>query len=295
MIDLHIHTNHSDGTDTVEELLKNAEKKKLEIISITDHDSIDAYYELENNPNLRNLYKGQIIIGSELKTHFKEVSIEVLAYGCDFKKLQIHKVDTQKAQQNNIEAFKKVLDIEGFKYDPKELYIDLNNPNKRYGGYVVGKEILNHPENEELVKKFGEFIPETFFRVHQCNKNSIFYINECEMYPSLDEVISDIHEAGGLAFLAHGFIYPYDNPAETIEEILRTTKIDGIECEYPLFTSEQRKIAKDLCIKYSKFMSGGTDYHAKVKPTVELGTGIENNINISKDFIKDWIDKVRKV
>ena len=46
MIDLHTHTNHSDGTDSVEELLLNAEKKKLEIISITDHDSVDAYYEL---------------------------------------------------------------------------------------------------------------------------------------------------------------------------------------------------------------------------------------------------------
>lgn len=43
MIDLHIHTSHSDGTDTVEELLKNAEKKHIEVISITDHDSIDTY------------------------------------------------------------------------------------------------------------------------------------------------------------------------------------------------------------------------------------------------------------
>ena len=44
MIDLHIHTNHSDGTDSVEELLKKAEVKNLEIISITDHDSVGAYY-----------------------------------------------------------------------------------------------------------------------------------------------------------------------------------------------------------------------------------------------------------
>ena len=58
MIDLHMHTNHSDGTDTVEELLKNAENSNLEIISITDHDSIDAYYELEKYPEIRKLYKG---------------------------------------------------------------------------------------------------------------------------------------------------------------------------------------------------------------------------------------------
>ncbi len=44
MIDLHTHTNHSKGTDTVQEMLQNAEKMKLEIISITDHDSVGAYY-----------------------------------------------------------------------------------------------------------------------------------------------------------------------------------------------------------------------------------------------------------
>ena len=47
MIDLHIHTNYSDGTDTVEELLKKAEKINLQYISITDHDNCNAYKELE--------------------------------------------------------------------------------------------------------------------------------------------------------------------------------------------------------------------------------------------------------
>lgn len=43
MIDLHLHTNHSDGTDTVKELLQNAQNNNLEIISITDHNSVGAY------------------------------------------------------------------------------------------------------------------------------------------------------------------------------------------------------------------------------------------------------------
>lgn len=50
MIDLHLHTVHSDGTDTVKELLENAENKKLDFISITDHNSVGAYYEIEENP-----------------------------------------------------------------------------------------------------------------------------------------------------------------------------------------------------------------------------------------------------
>ena len=57
MIDLHLHTNHSDGTDTVAELLEKAEQLKLEIISITDHDTVDAYKELENS-EIRNKFCG---------------------------------------------------------------------------------------------------------------------------------------------------------------------------------------------------------------------------------------------
>ena len=61
MIDLHLHTNHSDGTDTVAELLEKAEQLKLEIISITDHDTVDAYKELENS-EIRNKFCGQMFL-----------------------------------------------------------------------------------------------------------------------------------------------------------------------------------------------------------------------------------------
>ena len=48
MIDMHIHTNNSDGTDSVKELLEKAENLKLKYISITDHDTCKSYEELKN-------------------------------------------------------------------------------------------------------------------------------------------------------------------------------------------------------------------------------------------------------
>ena len=295
MIDLHLHTNYSDGTDSLKELLEKAESKKLEIISITDHDKIDAYLELEKNPDLRKLYNGQIIIGTELKTYYKDVSIEVLAYGVDYKKLNIHKVDTEKLQKQALETFKSILDREGFKYDSKNLYVDKNDPSKQWASFAVASEVLKHPENKELIEKFGNFTVTSFFRTHQCNKNSVFYINENKDYIDLNETIKRIHEAGGLAFLAHPYIYPFEDIDKTIEEILVETDIDGIECEYSTFTKEETKKAKELVKKHNKYMSGGSDYHANNKPDIGLGTGFENNLNISKDLIDDWIDKVRKI
>ena len=54
MIDLHLHTTYSDGTDCVSELLENAEKNNLEIISITDHNELGAYFELEQLERIDN-------------------------------------------------------------------------------------------------------------------------------------------------------------------------------------------------------------------------------------------------
>ena len=58
MIDLHCHTTNSDGTWTVEELLKKAQEINLEVLSITDHDSVKSYFEIQKNKELQNIFKG---------------------------------------------------------------------------------------------------------------------------------------------------------------------------------------------------------------------------------------------
>lgn len=292
MIDLHMHTNHSDGTDSVEELLKNAEKKKLELISITDHDQVGAYYELEEKPELRSLFSGKIIIGSELKSYFEKVPVEILAYGIDFKKLRIYKVDSQKIQNETLEKFKKIATNLGLKFNEDNVYIDLEDPTKQWAGFTFGTELLKHEENKEIIAKIGEFNPYTFFRVHQSNLESPFYIDETYASIDINEVVSRIHEAGGLAFLAHAYEYPFKNSDETIEKILSTTNLDGAECIYPTFSEEQRKTIKNICQKYNKFISGGSDYHAKNKPKIELGTGINNNMKIEYNIVKPWVEKI---
>ena len=55
MIDLHIHTRHSDGTNSIKEILKKAEENNLELISLTDHNTVKGYFELENF-NIKNYF-----------------------------------------------------------------------------------------------------------------------------------------------------------------------------------------------------------------------------------------------
>ena len=83
MIDLHIHTTYSDGSDEPEEVLIKAEQSGLEYISITDHDSLGAYLKLKTL-KVSEYFTGKIIPGCEFSVVHNKMPIEVIGYGIDF-------------------------------------------------------------------------------------------------------------------------------------------------------------------------------------------------------------------
>ena len=83
MIDLHIHTNFSDGSCEPEAILRRAEQLGLRYISITDHDSLGAYDKLAGK-DLSMYYSGTVIPGCEFSVVHHKMPIEVLGYGIDF-------------------------------------------------------------------------------------------------------------------------------------------------------------------------------------------------------------------
>ena len=86
MIDLHTHTNYSDGTWNLRKILEEAEKTNIEVLSITDHNTINCYKELEKI-NIKDIFKGKIIPGVEFSTVFDGVMFHLLAYDFEYKKL----------------------------------------------------------------------------------------------------------------------------------------------------------------------------------------------------------------
>lgn len=294
MIDLHMHTIYSDGTDTVEELLEIAEKQKLEIISITDHNDINAYKELEKK-DIRKKFSGKIIPGVEISTSYKNIMIEVLGYGIDYKKIEILKLNHEEIQKRVLQQLKDKAKGLGLKLNDK-IEIDMKDPCKYFAGCVLARELLSYKENKKIIEeKLGNFTDITFFRMHQCNPESPFFIDESKECLSIEETINRIHNAGGLAFLAHPFMYPYKNKEQVIEEILANTELDGLECEYVEFSREERDVLIDIARRNNKFVSGGTDYHHNNKPDIQIGTGKNNNILINRDFIKEWENKVYSI
>lgn len=290
MIDLHIHTKYSDGTDSVKEILLNANKLKLKTISITDHNSCDAYEEMEML-NISQLYDGDIIVGCEFTTSFDDRLIEILGYGFDFKVIKNYldrKYNENFEKNKRISLGEKLISIlvsNGFK-------MDINNcvsNYKSYNFYSIRKiydEIVKYDEN--IIKDSEIFSSYEFFlRKGIYNTKSKYYLNYTRYYLKVDEIIELIHNAGGLVFLAHPFQYKFDDIEDFLNKIYDENKLDGIECFYTTFTEQQSNYLLDFARERKLLISGGSDYHGGNKEQHNLGIG-SGNLNISNDIIINW-------
>lgn len=146
MIDLHMHTKYSDGSKTVEQVLKMCEEKKLEYISITDHNNCGAYYDkdLKNNKT----FKVKIIKGCELNAEFQNRAIEILAYQINPDiitswKEKYYSID--KIRQNTKEIYNRflsILDKKGIKYNKEDI-----RQQKEETEYIENTRIWNRVRN----------------------------------------------------------------------------------------------------------------------------------------------------
>lgn len=291
MIDIHIHTKYSDGDKTVEEILKMCEEKKLEYISITDHNTCKQYEDKALN---KNWFTGNIIKGVEMNATFKDKKIEVLGY--NIKEPEIIEKWSKKFFSEEIlreqqeKAKKKLLNIcdkKGLIYDKSK--IPQNIPVTDYITIYIYKELMNHNENHEVLGEFAESL-NIFIRKGLMNPESEYYTgSDNEPKPLYKDVVNVIHQAGGLAFLAHPFEYRFDNTIDFINELRNEKELDGIECFHP--SADEKKM--EILVKYAKnndlFISGGSDYHGHKKPDINIGVG-RGNLNISKEYIEKWVN-----
>lgn len=291
MIDLHMHTIYSDGSKTVEEVLKMCEERKLEYISITDHNNCGAYHDeaFKNN----NIFTGTIIKGCELNAEFQNKAIEILAYNINpdiIMKWRENYYSIEKIRANTkqiYERFINILDKKGIIYNKEN--IRPQKDEKEYIERPIWEEIVKHAENKEIIGEEYFNSLGIFFRKEITNPNSEYFLNRVGTFPKVKEVVDIIHQAGGKAFLAHPFEYKFEDTIKFINDLMQEVKLDGIECFHPSSADDDKKdILVDYARKNNLYISGGSDYHGKLKPDIEIGVG-RGNLSISKEFIEEWL------
>lgn len=291
MIDIHSHTTHSDGSFTVVELLNEAEKVGLCLLSITDHNTVDAYAEIKSN-KLRDIFSGDIIPGVEITTTYKGEIVEVLGYSFNIEKMQRllkqNVLSFEDKQLKEYELIKNRYKEIGVKFDEQNIKFD---PKKESCRVSFVNEIKKYPENykfflyEESLNTLAGFSRNEVF-----NPKSLLYVEQSSLFPSFEKAIEIVHEAGGLAFFAHTYAYS-ENIAKEILNIIDKYDLDGLECFYTTFTEAQSNYLTSLCKERNLLMSGGSDCHGTRKINHNLGTG-NGNLNISEDIVKKWIKNI---
>lgn len=287
MIDLHVHTNYSDGTWNLKELLIKAQESNVSILSITDHDTVKAYKELNEN-DYSKLYSGKIITGGEFNALFNNAKIELLGYDFDVIKMDRFCENTyskEKVTPDLNKEFKLMMDgchknnvkVDDIKYDQSMGWpIDYIFPS-----------IKKYEENKKLFTEREWNDIDHFFRCCTCNIDFPLYIDFSDHIPNAKIVSDAIRKAGGKVFLAHLFTYPLRDYIKYLDELKKENIIDGIEVYHSSFTKEEMQMLEKYCKDNKLYMSGGSDCHGDKKPDRKIGVGY-NNLNISEDIISDW-------
>jgi predicted metal-dependent phosphoesterase TrpH len=275
-IDLHIHTKTgSDGALTIEQVFREAAKRKIDFLSITDHDAIVHQVKAIK---LAADYQLRYITGVELNVTFpyqgKAVSLDFLGYGYDYKnralneKLRLIRDYRGKRARQIIEN----LNTE-FKKENRPLFTDKDLKQMQEG--VDG--ILSRPHIADYLIKKGvvDNRQEAFDR----------YLVKCDVpkYPlSLEEASGLVRRAGGKIVLAH----PNDPNGTSLisvtrdlneqTEIIRKNMvglIDGVECWHSRHDDTTTQHYIEFCRKHGLLMTGGSDCHQKpiIMGTVAVG------------------------
>lgn len=292
MIDLHTHTVYSDGADTPEQVLDRAQALHLSTLAITDHNTIKAY-EDPAMEHLHDHFKGALIPGVEITCMFEGGVVEVLGYGFDRKKMQeelskyvLSFHDKQMEEYRLIlEAYRKA----GAILDESQIHFDPDHESSRR---AILRELNRHVENRALFLNSEDAgSSRGFTRGEVYNPQSPLYVDEASLYPSVPQAVKMIHDAGGIAFLAH--LYEYANADELfgrMEDIVKETKLDGLECRHNCFSPEDARRLEAFCDTHHLLKSGGSDYHGSRKPHVIMGN--PPGMQIDESFLQDWPKRI---
>jgi predicted metal-dependent phosphoesterase TrpH len=229
--DLHLHSNHSDGFYSVEELIKLCKSQGLDIISITDHDTVDGIGEAIE---LGKKYGVEVIPGLEISSDLLEYEIHIMAYFFDANSKELEEY----LNFFRAERYKRAVRIIN-KLNTIGISITIEDVLEVAGNSSLGRpHIAKAMLNKNLVSNFYEAFNKYI------GFGCIAYERKVHLSPqSACKIISD---AGGLSFIAHP-----NNMPDNIIKILIESGIDGIEVIHPSLSSHKTNYFRALPLNIS--------------------------------------------
>lgn len=259
--DLHCHTTCSDGTVTPEDIIQMAIDKPLQGLSITDHDSIEAYKTAIPAAQQKGL---PLITGVEFSTVHRQTSIHVLAYSFPIDSSLILEF-CQRHHQRRLIRFQTILKLlasHGMPISEEDLTPMLLSTESIHtlGRPHIAWAMVKLGYVNSIQQAFHDFIGEG----KPCYTPGEAY--------SIEETLDLIHRAKGLAVIAHPHLIQNTG---ILKELLEMN-FDGIEGYYARFPTTANERWLKIGAHKGWFITGGSDFHGDIKPNLPLGSSWVN-------------------
>jgi len=253
--DLHIHTTASDGTWDPVQLVRELKREGIGAFAVTDHDSTDNVAEAAALAQAEGLV---FLPGVELNSTKNGHNYHILGYGVDIDAPALKEL----CAYNSALLLKKdddsirILEEEGWPVSLEEFR------HYSYDRHRGGWGSLAYLEDKGLCKGVGDFFGRIFTSEHNLGFPD---------FPSVREVISVIHQAGGAAICAH-LASDFHGPglSACLPQMMEE-KPDGFECYHSNHSEENSRLLAGHCRKNGLMISGGSDCHGLFVPSRHLG------------------------
>jgi 3',5'-nucleoside bisphosphate phosphatase len=252
--DLHTHTYHSDGTRAPREVIDVARRHGIEIVAISDHDNLAAYFEVKAYADEQSV---TLIPAVELSCAFEGVDVHILAYAFD---------PHDDVVETRLRAFRQARERRGHAMVDRLRALGYDISAARVDELAAGGAVGRPHVARALVERgYAKSVSDAFDELIGTGKPG--YV-EKERF-RLGEAISMIRSAGGVTSVAHPSLYP--DHARLVAMAL-DAGIDAVEAVHPDVPPEDREMYTNLARFRGKFITGGSDDHGTVKKVETLGT-----------------------
>jgi predicted metal-dependent phosphoesterase TrpH len=270
MIDLHSHTNQSDGSCSPEELIAEAHRVGVRTLAITDHDTFSGYDQALPHARESGV---ELLCGIELSTKLQGQSVHLLGYflrgqndGLDEFRMWILEMQASR-RERNVRLTARLQEL--------GLDITLEEAEARGRGMTgrphFARIMIEKGYVKTIQQAFDEYLAES----------ARGYVDRYE--PQFSYAVERIRNAGGIASLAHPVRLKGDFAA--MLPALCDAGLNAIEAYHSDHEPENTELYLELAQQHGLRVTGGSDFHGAVKPGLELGTGRNGNVRIPEDLL----------